>query len=686
MNRSFINQKAIDMVKGLSPRAKFLSSVWALFLLLVIFGIHGSSTGVTADWWSPEKPYSGYLFELPLEMRRSSAPASATAMKELTMAQARWIRWDELMIATPLALSQFAHNPPFPVVNKNIGEGQNMLLSQHAPVLHVVSIVRPATWGYFFLGAQRGLAWYWWFQVFSCFTALYLLFEIILKSHRLLAAFGAFWFCASAYIVCWSLWPTQLTLYGAVSCLAAYHLLSSSKLKIQIVCAILLGLALAGFVITLYPPWQVPLGYLFASIFVGLFIRDKLYLSFKPLSLYKVLSIAGALLLAGALVASFMSACWNDLTVMSNTVYPGKRVSLGGDYPFALLFKGMYNLETIYGAPPALINQSEAASFYYLFPAVLIAILLSRKLFKSQGIIGWLLVIYIVVIVFFMLIGLPEILAKLSLLSYSPPYRADLALGLASIILCVYVLARIKEMNIAEVRWERLVPWIASGGMVVILLLHGLFLLRRTEGFPSPSKVLLLSLLMGFLSYCLLAGKIRIFCAVSTILIVATTAFFNPLSTNLDHLYKSELAQQVTRLNKQSDDRPLWLCYGGVNPGILVTLLGGRSLSGSHWPPQLSQWRAFDTTGVFEPFYNRYAHVTLVYSKDENKVSFYSGQEDGLQVNISPKNQVVREMGARYVLALADAQKEVNESGLTLVYQLTGANFSIYEIPSANHP
>ena len=600
------------------------------------------------------------------------------------MARARWIRWDELLIATPLALSQLSHNPRFPVVNTNIGNGQNMLLTPHAPVLHIVTVARPGTWGYFFLGAQRGLAWYWWFQVFSCFTVLYLLFEIILKGHRVIAAFGAFWYCASAFVVCWSLWPAQFTFNGALCCLAAYHILRSENRAVQAVCAVLFGLGLTGFAITVYPAWQVPLGYLFAAIFAGLFIRDKLYLSFKPFPLYKVICLVGALLLAGGLITSYLITCLPDLRLMSNTVYPGKRISTGGDYPFALLFKGMYNMETIYSAPQALINQCESASFYYLFPAVLFAVCLSKRVRKSLGIIGWLLISYIVGMLIFMLVGVPGKLAKLTMLSYSPPYRADIALGLASIILCIYVLARVKETDEGENRWESIVPWIAGAAMSVMLLLHGLFLIRKADGFPSPGKILFTSLLMGFLSYWMLAGKSRIFSGVSAILIVATTAFFNPLTTNLNHLYKSELAQQITRLNNQSPDRPLWLCYGGVQPGTLVTLLGGRSLSSTHWPPQIAMWRSFDRTGVFDPLYNRYAQVNLIYTKNESEVAFLSRQEDTLMVHISPKNSIVRGMGARYVLAIGDVQNEVQESGLPLLYQSSAGNFSIFEIPQDN--
>ena len=159
----------------------------------------------------------------------------------------------------PFALSQLVQSPRFPVVNTSIGaDGQNMLVTQHAPVLHLVSMGRPVTWGYFFLGARRGLAWSWWFQPFACFTALMLLLEIVLRGRWKLAAFGAFLFCSSAYVVCWSQWPAYMVMFAAVVCLSAYHLLASRRRAVLVASAILLGVAIAGFVTDLYPPVAGP--------------------------------------------------------------------------------------------------------------------------------------------------------------------------------------------------------------------------------------------------------------------------------------------------------------------------------------------------------------------------------------------------------------------------------------------
>ena len=660
----------------LSTGTKALLGLWLLFVLLVAFGIHGSSTGVTAGWWAPEKPYTGYLFNPPTDL----SGASAEIMPELLMAHARWIRWDELIISTPFSLSQLSHKPRFPVVNTNIGNGQNMLAIPHTPVWHIVTLARPATWGYFFLGAQRGLAWYWWFRVFSCFTVLYLLLEIILRGNRGLAAFGAFWFCASANIVCWSLWPAQFTFFAALGCLSAYNLLASDKKSVQIINAILLGLSVPGFVMILYPPSQVALAYLFLFVFAGLAVRDKLYARLRD----KWLPLAIAVLLAAGLTLSFVVTCAPDLEAMSNTVYPGKRVSLGGDYSFALLFEGMYNLITIYHPREVLGNQTEASSFYYLFPAAFLAIGFSRRLATRLGIVGWSLVCFLAGMLFFLLVGIPEKIARLTLMSYIPSNRADLAIGLASIILCVYVMATINELKKAATDhvgwWSRARPCVLSGAAASFFVLHGLALRRLADGFPSIRIILIVGIAAGFLSFCLAAGRTRLFCGLLAVALIATTAVFNPLATNLDHIYHSELAEQIVRLNKDSNERPLWITYGGVQPGMLITALGGRSLTGIHWPPQLELWRSLDQTGgAYEKIYNRFAQVQFIYRAGSPLISFHSSQQDALEVYVAPDHPALKNLGVRYVLAMGESQHDVEQSAVDLLYRSSNGSFSIFQ-------
>src|SRR5215510_294395 len=77
-------------------RTAVLCGPWALFTLLVAFGIHGSSTGVSATWWSPDKPYTGYL----LDAQSTSTEDWPGGLQNLLMNKARRIRSDESLGST----------------------------------------------------------------------------------------------------------------------------------------------------------------------------------------------------------------------------------------------------------------------------------------------------------------------------------------------------------------------------------------------------------------------------------------------------------------------------------------------------------------------------------------------------------------------------------------------------------
>ncbi len=89
----------------------------SLFLCLTISLEHGYSTG----YW---REYTG------------------SHAREPHIGSLQQDRSDDIVVQIPLALAQVNHRPPFPVVNKNIGYGVNMLVPYGLPVYHVVGIFR----------------------------------------------------------------------------------------------------------------------------------------------------------------------------------------------------------------------------------------------------------------------------------------------------------------------------------------------------------------------------------------------------------------------------------------------------------------------------------------------------------------------------------------------------------------
>lgn len=682
MMRIALPDRVIRFAARLPFGAKLLLAVWGLFFILVACGVHGSSTPVSASWWSPETPYSGYVLDWMNRNDRTGQPSGV--WRELLMAKSRNIRSDEWIYFTPQALSQLSHVPRFPVVNSNICNGQNMLVFPNAPVKHISTAARPATWGYFILGAQRGLAWQWWFQVFSCFTVLYLLLCVVLNGHNKVAAFGAFWFCGSAYIICWSLWPAYTVFFPALICLSGYHLLRSDDPRVQMASGISLGISLPGFLMAMYPAWQVSAGYLFLFLFIGLIYRDRLYRALFPISKYRALALAAALLLSAIITIAFVTSLSPALGLMAGTIYPANRVSLGGDYPLHLVFKGIYNIFTVRQVFPSMLNETEAASFYHLFPAAFAATMVSKRLIRGLGPVGWMLIIYITGILLFLTIGVTSSFARVSLLRYVLPARADLGLGLASIILCIKAHVLSKELRKDQTSRLNIEAIVGSAAMTVVLLFTGRSMMGAMNGYPPTYIIVLASLLGGLTSFLMLSGRTRSFCAILAVAIVAAGGFFNPLATNLDHIYKSELARQITRLNAEAGGAPLWICYGDTYPSTLVATLGGRSIGGVHWPPQMSFWEKLDTAGQYRSIYNNFSHIELAYEGDERKILLTGNQSYVIRIGISPGNAVLRSMGARYVLAMGGSQSEIDRTKFPLLYRSDRGIFAIFEIPQTS--
>ncbi|MEO6726202.1 MAG: hypothetical protein ABIP14_13010 [Blastocatellia bacterium] len=669
----------------LNFRSRVLLSVWLAFALLVLFGVQGSSNPHLSQLWAPDKPFSGYVFSRPLYVAQKYLGLEPEALAPYFLALPRSIRVDEYWIFLPYALSQLSHQPRFPVINTSIGTGQNMFVVSHlqVPIWHPATIARPMTWGFFLFGAERGVAWQWWFSIVSCFTTLLLLLEVILNGRTKLACFGAGWFCASAYIAATSLFPAYHVFFSSLGCLAAYHILKSKRRRIQILCAVLLGLSIPGFIMLLYPPFELPLTYACLALFCGLVIRDRLYHEvWKNRGVHYSLLLA--FVIAVVVTGSFLYSSLPALKLMTQTVYPGSRWSLGGGIEFAQFFKGMYNWQTINTkVPDYLWNQSEAASFYYLFPGVFFALLLSRHWRKNLGPVGWALVSFLVFMLVYVIWGLPKPIGRVMLMTRATVQRADLGIGFASVLLSVFALERAATCkHLAFInRKEVLMPGLAALMTAMLIALHGVFLNRALGGYFVPNVILLVALAAGGLTYFMLSGKKKEFCLTLGGIVLITSGLFNPLSHGLSHLYTSEMAQQILRLNQTSGKKPRWIAYGEEHAGILILMLGGRVIDGVHWHPELDLWRKFDPSGEKADLYNRTAHIFPEYDLQTEKADFSVENGVVLKVKVSPLNPVFKELGLRYVLVTGKQQELAAQDSLKQVYKSQTGFFTIYELP-----
>jgi hypothetical protein len=674
-------------VAGMSFRASLLAGVWALFFVLVLSGVHGSSIAALGEALEPGQPRREFALAPMQRWLALATGADDESFRTLCQTRARWVRSDEYLLWTPYAISQLNHRPRFPVVNELLPGGQNMLMIWTAPVAHVSLPARPATWGYFLFGGARGLAWQWWFPPFACFTALWLLFEILLDGHSRLAAFGALWFCWSAHTVAWSGLPAYVTFFPALCCVCAYHLLTTPRRSVMWANAAILGVALAGFVLVLYPPWQVVLAYVFGAIFAGLLLRRRQVESPTLSWRTRAVALTVAAVIAMGLVAAWAIDCRDGLRAMAGSVYPGQRVCLGGKYPPIRWFSGWFNLVTFYGSedadgilPGRWRNQCEAASFYHFYPAVVLGLLLIPRIRRAARATTWLLVGVFALLAFFCLFGMPAWLAKTTLLSRTFEWRCDLAFGLISIVLSLDLLRGGRDST--PTGWSDGIAACAIGVAMAALCVFMADVTRREVGeLLGWGFVAIAALVVGVTSYALVSGRRRLFAALVGSAVVATSFFFNPLARGLHSVQDLDLVRHIEWYNRQSPDGPpFWVCYGPLNSGVVVSALGGRTLAPIPFHP-IAAWRELDQSGTDEQYYNRHAHFRLIPESSGSQFHFADRGKMVVEVRVPWDHPAFRRRGVRYVLVENGNCPEIRDDPrLRPVYRSLRYGHAIYEV------
>jgi hypothetical protein len=515
------------------------------------------------------------------------------------------IRSDEHSVATPIAIAQKSHDPPFPVVNRNLGpDGQNMLLTG-APVRHVAALARPATWGFFLFDLRRALAWQWWFPVFGCLFAIWGTMGFLMRGHWRLGLGLSAIFCSSAYVVAWSNWPANATSFPAAAFCLFMLIMSSNSAPKLVLLSSGLALALAGYVLVLYPPWQISLGYLFLVIAAGVVIRDRLY---AELNWRRVLAIITAIVLAGAICFQWYADASTAIEIMNATIYPGRRVAeAGGEIPAWKMLRGYLNFHTLYHDNGGLINQSEAASFPYFFPVLLVSafIGLFKRHMPSWPEIG--LLAFCLVVAWFQLVGLPPALAELSLWGRVPPFRTDLALGLASIFWCGLVLSA-PSPQMPRDNWGSINALVVAGVWAAISI-------SAMHATPEPIRsgvtstvILEVGLLIAISGFLLLTGRAAAFVVINLIFCAAVSLWFNPISLAPEEI---SVAKELERLDAGRQSRMLVIDNWTARPMMLLAA-GVPVANGTFMYPQASIWSKLDPTGSQSEITNRFQGLTYL--------------------------------------------------------------------------
>jgi hypothetical protein len=627
----------------------FASALLAAFFALVALGITGSSIAAGTR----------------------SVPFIQTDGVAL-LGHPRVIRGDEWLLLSPLAIAQANHVPRFPVVNANLGEdGQNMLIvgMTGAPVLHPTAIAKPATWGFFFLDLRRALSWYWQFPVFACLFAMWGVVAVLTRAPWRESFVAALLFSMSCYAAAWSNWPAYAVFFACSAFLSLVGILQQGKTPFRLACGLALGLSSAGVFFMLYPPWQVSLGSLFLALTIGYVLRERAHVAIDRIAL-------SAFALALAVPATLVAWWWHDahpaIQAMLATIYPGQRHELtGGGMPLGELLRGFANFATLPQDNPRYTNQSESASFYYLFLPLVVATL--RRRFDwvvaalSAAVVG---------ILCFMLFGIPLWLAKATMWARVPPTRADLALGVGVLLLSVVVVLRDKAEDRSRRRSMLAAAAAIAWAAIVFVALRQLGPgLMEDLGSVRLALVLLATATAG---YFLAMRDARPFLALALAASIATTWSFNPVSVAPNRVALEPQLAAVPRAGRvvslDSNVPAMYLLAAGI----------GVANGGFYYPPR-SMWSRLDPRGEKAPVWNRYQHLNFAAGAAEAPAYFRVEQSalDAVTVTLDPARFDFTRLGVDLVTSPSVHEPQLR-TNVSLVFVSAGDGWSWFRVDRAH--
>jgi hypothetical protein len=401
----------------------------------------------------------------------------------------------------------------------------------------------------------------------------------------------------------------------------------------------------------LYPPWQVSVGYVFLAALIGIAIRDRLY---KTIGLESALTVLLALLVAGILIGSWWLSARDAVDAMMHTVYPGQRnIEVGGDVAWASLFKGYTNLTTLTYLENRLVNQSEAASFqYYFLPLAVLFVLRARR--RTLSALEMALLAVTGFILVYMLVGVGRTFSTYSLWSHVTAKRADLALGLVSLMLA-HLLMRPEVPNVAGREGESFLVWIVS--MIWAAVVYDA--IRSLDGLLmaglSPSILLGMMLIVIASGYFLLNRQPNAFLGLNLGLSLAATLSFHPVS----------VAPGFVRMSPTEQPLPI-LTLGSQIPAMFLAASGQPVINGVFYYPQTGLWSRLDPEGHQVQLYNRYQHLIFRGEPTVEAIKITVPQADVVTVLINLQYMDFARTGAGLLLA-SDSDSALLRQNRTLV-------------------
>jgi hypothetical protein len=599
----------------------------------------------------------------------------------LLFGQTREIRYDEWEVQTPIILSQVEIG--FKDYNTLYLAGQSFT-NTDAPEKNW-AVFDPINWSFFVLPLEQAFAFKWWAKAFILAIAIYFLTLMLTKNNIPISAIAAIAFVFSPYIQWYySTQVTEVASFGILTFIFFIRIVNSlSQRLVRWINALLFSYFAICFALTFYPPFQFPLVVFFALVGAGVTLLKRLELGKRKEWRALIITVMVSITAIGAILVLYYFSNRTSIQAEANTIYPGSRQAVGVENGFSIkALAGFFNVQLQNDAaklPAFLANQCEASSFFFfsffLLPFFLFFLISSIIRRERLDLPLFFALVWYALLLLWETTGLPAIIAKLLLLSYVPAIRTIFSLGVINFLLIIYFITR---LEIEKTLNYKIVVGVYSVVIFLIILLFGKYIHAAWPGFiNSGLEVFMIAAACGVMMALLLLQRQLGFFSIFLVFSLLSTFYINPLYRGLSPL-RNEKFLNIIEPIKNKDPQAGWVVYGNYYMAPYLVSNGIRVLNGDYFYPNLSFWYRFDPQHKYVDIYNRYSTVNVVDSPSPQKIQFDLIRKDAIQLEISPCNPVLEEVGVKYYL-LSELRPDLACVSLIDTIEYETGNFYVYE-------
>ncbi len=619
-----------------------------IFILCIIFELSGSSIGIWNQFIDSGNIDDGVIF-----------------------GNSRSIRSDEWAVLTPMTFSQ--NFDGFSYFSNLIRGGNTDVSMVYAlPIMNPIQIFRPFQIGFLFLGMAKGLSFFWCGRLIALFLVMIELFMIITKKDKLLSFVGAILVTLAPIVQWWFAINgiAEIFIFGGLAVILLHYYLLTENFKKR--CLYLLGMVICagGYVLVLYPAWQIPMFYVFLAIAISEIITNR-----KSCKIRKkdIISIIIAVLVFVICMGIIFINSFNTVKSVMNTVYPGGRAETGGGQ-ISKIFKYAMNIFLPFKSE-GIQNTCAEATMFTLFPMglVLAGIVIGKE--KKKDIYLLLLLIIYMLLGIWCVIGFPEIIAKLTLFSNSTAKRSILALGFAEVLILI------RSMSIIKTPQKKSVSLIFSiiFSVIVIAICQ-----HANPTYFSTKMLIAMFIMCIYLFFCIFRYQAKyakeLFCCGIVFVMIMTGATVNPIRSGVNNIYQSEIIAKIQEIQKQEEGK--WIVEGlGFPIANYVLMAGVPVINSTNVYPDMEKWHKIDTEGKYEDVYNRYSHINieLKNEKDIPENKFVLEKSDVFKVYLT--SEELQKLDVKYIFTVNKLEEYNNEKiKFEKIFATTNSGYYIYKL------